>query len=361
MGRVLEPFASEVMTSGKPRISDRPGDEFLLSPAAAAGLSAVASYPLCAYGRTLGALAVYDRVLAHPAEYAGFDRGEREFLAALADVGALAIDHAERFRELRQAEQHARELQTRLGRQERLAVLSGLAGRMAEEARNPVASIQTFTKRALEGLPAEDARREYLEIVMREAARLEQVLGEPIDATGLEPPSMRVQSVNDTVQETLQAFGEFLVRRRVRLVKKLSPELPRLLLDRERIRHVMTRILECALESVSIGGRIRVETRRAPQHVIVEVAHDGLRAPGDALEQLFTSFASSRIGAAGLGLEVAQRIVREHGGEIRVRAEGDASTVFGFTLPINGNQDRRRSTPERRRSLGDRRSRWPEA
>jgi signal transduction histidine kinase len=361
MGRALEAFALEAVTSAKPRVSDRPNDEFLLSPGAAAGVSSLAVYPFNAYGRTLGAVAIYDRVAAHPADPTWFDRGEREFLAGLADLAALAIDHAEKFRALRDAEQRQRELQARLGRQERLSVLSGLAGRMAEEARNPVASILAFAQRALDGIPEGDPGREYLEIVMREATRLELVIGQPQEAAGLELPALRVQSLNETVQETLQSFGEFLVRRRVRLVKKLSADLPSLLLDRDRIRHVITRILESALESVAIGGRIRVETRRAPQHVIVEVAHDGLRGTGDGLEQLFVPFATGRSGGAGLGLEVVQRIVRDHGGEIRVRAEGDSSTVIGFTLPVNGNQDRRRATPERRRSLGDRRSRWPEA
>ena len=115
------------------------------------------------------------------------------------------------------------------------------------------------------------------------------------------------------------------------------------------------------LETVSIGGRIRVETRKVAQHAVVEVAHDGPRGPGAALDHLFVPFASSRSGGPGIGLGLAQRIVREHGGEIRVRAEGEWSTVIAFTLPILDNQDRRRGTQERRTGRSDRRSRLPQS
>jgi len=316
--------------------------------------------PLIAYGRTLGAIAVYHGARGPAAEATGFSGRDQEFLSTLANLAALAVDHAGKFQELRLAEQHASELRARASRQERLAARGEWAGRVSEECRLPLASIQTFARRVAGTLGEDDPRRQYVEILMNEAARLERLLAAPREeAAAWEPPAMRMQSINDVAQATLQAFGERLVRRRVRLVKKLSPELPPLLLDGDRIRHVLTRILENAIDTVAVGGRIRVETRRAPQHAIVEVAHDGLRASGDALEQLLTAFGTGQAGGGNVGLAVAQRIVREHGGEIRVRAEGEASTVVAFTIPILENQDRRHSAVDRRRSLGDRRTRWP--
>ncbi|MBI5708888.1 MAG: hypothetical protein HZC42_01065 [Candidatus Eisenbacteria bacterium] len=146
------------------------------------------------------------------------------------------------------------------------------------------------------------------------------------------------------------------MRRRVRLLKKLAPDLPQLLLDRERIRRVVDNVLDSALDAVGVGGRIRVETRRANHYVVVDVAHDGPRAPGELLEQLFVPFASQRPGGPAVGLAVAQQIVRAHGGEVRVRSEGEWSTVFTFTLPVAGNEDRRSGGTDRRRPRADRRT-----
>jgi nitrogen-specific signal transduction histidine kinase len=140
----------------------------------------------------------------------------------------------------------------------------------------------------------------------------------------------------------------------VRLVKKLAPDLPTLLLDAARIRRVVANIVACALEAVPTGGRMRVETRRAGVNVVLDVVHDRTRQAGDALEHLFAPFGAASASGSALGLSVAQQIVREHGGEIRVRSEDEWSSVFSVTLPVLDNQDRRRAR-DRRGARSDRR------
>jgi len=162
--------------------------------------------------------------------------------------------------------------------------------------------------------------------------------------------------LNAVVQEALRGAAEPLTRRRVRLVKKFAPDLPELLLDAERIRRVVANILTCALEAIPSGGRMRLETRRAGAFVVLDVVHDRVRQAGDALEQLFAPFGALPVPGAALGLGVAQQIVREHGGEIRVKAQDEWSSVFSVTLPVLENQDRRRRT-DRRVPRGERRKR----
>jgi len=116
------------------------------------------------------------------------------------------------------------------------------------------------------------------------------------------------------------------------------------------------------MDAITVGGRIRVETRRLPHHVLFELAHDGVHRTGESLEHLFLPFASNGPGAprpaGGGGIGIAPRIIQDHGGELRIRAEGEWTTIIGFSLPIVGNQDRRRNPRDRR--LHDRR-RGPEA
>jgi signal transduction histidine kinase len=163
-----------------------------------------------------------------------------------------------------------------------------------------------------------------------------------------------MESLNAVLQEALQQAGETLVRRRVRLLKRLAPDLPQLLLDPERLRQVVRNVVAHAVDAVPVGGRIRVESRRVGRHVVVDVGYDGARRPGEAIEHLFVPF-SADPGRAGVGLAAAQQIVREHGGEIRVRSESDGTTVVSFTLPADENSDRRAGARERRGRRGDRR------
>jgi signal transduction histidine kinase len=309
--------------------------------------------PLVAYGRRQGALLVWDGLDRHPAS-PELEAGEREFLATLGDQAGLLLEHARLLEGVRTAERQRADLAARVRATERLAAVGELAQRVARESRNPIASISAFARRAQRELAEDDPQREYLEIVVRETERLDAMLREQLEYAQLPAGRLRMQALNVIVQEALQRVSETLVRRRVRLVRKLGSGLPELLLDESRIRRVVENIIAYSLESVPVGGRIQVSTRRVGEHVAVEIAHDGSRGAGDLLEQLFVPFSTGSGGGAAVGLGVAQQIVREHGGEIRVRGEGDWGTVFAFTLPVAGNEDRRRAR-ERRSPRGDRR------
>ena len=359
-GRALQSLAEAVIAEGQPRAIDRVSEEGSLGPELAADLESVVVCPLRAYGRVLGVLGCYDRAAPHRSDAPGFAPGDVEFLSALADLAGVALDQAGRFEDLRRGEQQRRELGERLRRQEGLAWLGELALRMAGEARNPLASISAFARRLQRTLGEGDPNREYLEIILRESARLERLLGEQLDYAPSVAGTLQVENLNTVVQDALVGAGELLVRRRVRLVKKLAPDLPALLLDRERIRRVVANMLQSAVEAVSVGGRIRLESRRLGACVVLEIAHDGPRTPGELLEQVFVPFATQRAGGPGVGLGVAQQIVREHGGEIRVRSDAEWSAIFSLSLPVHENQDRRRSGPDRRHGREDRRARFPE-
>lgn len=360
-GQALQSLAELVVGEGKTRVVARATDELLLAPEVAAEVDTVVVCPLSVYGRVLGAFACYDRLPAHRSDPAGFPAADVEFVAALADLAGLALDQADRFKEMRHGEQQRRELTGQLQRQERLAWLGELSGRLAQETRNPLASITAFALRTQRSLADDHPGRDYLEIVLRETERLERLLAEQLSYAPSSEGALRLENLNVVVQEVFAGAAEALVRRRVRLVKKLAADLPTLLLDRERIQRVVANMLESALESVGVGGRIRIESRRFGASVLLELAHDGPRAPGELLEQVFVPFASQRPGGPGVGLGVAQQIVREHGGEIRVRSDGEWGCVFALSLPVFENQDRRRAGAGRRRSRSDRRSQEPGA
>jgi len=70
---------------------------------------------------------------------------------------------------------------------------------------------------------------------------------------------------------------------------------PSLLLDGEKMRHVLLHILQYALQQVPSGGRVRVETRTGTGHVQAEIAHDGPKVAGEVLDRLFVPFSMEQI------------------------------------------------------------------
>jgi signal transduction histidine kinase len=341
----------------KTRMVERPCDATEIPAEVGIQLSSVVMVPIAAHGQACGALAVYDRLAQHPSDGSQFAVDDARFLGALADQFALAARVAHGDEARREGERARRDLVKQLGTSERWAALGELSARLAREARNPIASISAFARRVHRNLSEDDPNRDYLEVVIREAARLEQTLTTQLPAVEVEPPRLRLESVNGLLQSVLRQSGEQLVRRRVRLLKRLSNEVPQLLLDVTRMSAAFRNVLEHVLERVNPGGRVRVETRRVQHFVVIEIAHDGRIDPGQLLDDLFVPFHLQGGHEAGLGM--ARQIVLEHGGEVRARSAGEWSTVFLLSLPIRDNADRRQTANDRRVTRSDRRHRSP--
>ena len=316
----------------------------------------VLAVPLHEERRIWGALLVFNRSGGTQDAPACFDSDDAQAALLLSSIASLADLRWGSADLLRAKERRLGELEAQLRHAEKLAVVGERGVQVAQDIRNPVAAITGFAKRVLRALPAKDENREYLEIILRETERLERILTEQVALAQMTRPRLRLENLNALVQEVLQGQAEELVRRRVRLLKRLGPEIPALLLDSEKMRQVLNNVLGYALLSVPSGGRVRVETRAGQGAVQTEIAHDGPKVAGEVLERLFVPFSMSRRYSAGLGLAMAYQIVREHGGEIRARSEGDWSSVVTIYLPTRENEDRRRK-PDRREGRGERRRR----
>jgi len=318
-------------------------------------LGPVVAVPMPAQDRSRGALVLYGREdLA--SQGMPFDREDQDLLASFAALASALVEQAGLAQRVAAAERKLEEARKGALRAENLAHLGEVSVRMAREMSGPAASILGFARRVHRALPEGDASREYLEIVVREAERLERMVAEHLQFAALHRFHLGLASLNHIVQDCLQKVSGDVAKKRVRLLKKLSVEVPPLLLDEEKIGLALGNALTNALDAVSSGGCIRVETRLERQQVVFEVAHDGPPPAGELLDHLFVPFATGGRSGQGLGLAVAQRIVRDHGGEVGVRREGDWGQVLTLTLPVRENEDRRQKN-DRRGGRGDRRNR----
>jgi signal transduction histidine kinase len=285
-----------------------------------------------------------------------YDAEDAALASLAATVASLAWIREAGGEALTAAERRLRDAEAQLRHFEKIAVVGERGIQVAQDIRNPISAISGFAKRILKNLGPENENKEYLEIILRETDRLERVLGEQLAMAQMTRPRLKLQNLNAIVQEALELHSDELVRRRVRLLKRLAPDLPSLLIDPDKIRHVLSNVLQYALQSVPSGGRVRVETRSGAGVVHAEIAHDGPKVAGETLDRLFVPFSMSRRYGAGVGLAVAYQMVREHGGEIRARSEGDWSSIVTIYLPVRENQDRR-ARSDRRGGRNDRRRR----
>ena len=124
--------------------------------------------------------------------------------------------------------------------------------------------------------------------------------------------------------------------RRQTLEVDLSPNLPEVAVDADRIRQVMSNLLGNAIKFTPAGGTIRVSARQQGDAVIVSIVDTGPGIPPEHLSKVFDRFwkgqGATRTGS-GLGLSIAKGIVEAHGGTIWAESELGKGSSFAFTLP----------------------------
>jgi len=136
------------------------------------------------------------------------------------------------------------------------------------------------------------------------------------------------------LESTLALLAHRLREREIELVRDLDPQLPSIEASGSELNQVWTNLIGNAVDAVTRGGCITLRTRRQGERLLVEVCDDGPGVPEELQGRVFDAFFTTKpVGTgAGLGLDVAQRIVIRHHGELRLRSEpGD--TRFQVLLP----------------------------
>jgi signal transduction histidine kinase len=123
----------------------------------------------------------------------------------------------------------------------------------------------------------------------------------------------------------------------VNLESRLSPALPLILADPEKLERIFVNLFLNALQAVGPGGRIAVQSQFQARgnFVQVDVTDDGPGIPLSRRNRLFEPFSSSRKDGIGLGLFLCQTFVRDHSGEITIDGGEGGGTKVTVKLPID--------------------------
>ena len=121
---------------------------------------------------------------------------------------------------------------------------------------------------------------------------------------------------------------------------ELAEKLPEVDLDKDKIAATLVNLLGNATKYTPQGGRVALRANVTDQQLIVEVEDTGFGISEDEQAKVFDKFFRSgdeRVQdetGSGLGLSLAQEVVRLHGGELGVRSELDRGSTFTMSVPI---------------------------
>ena len=226
---------------------------------------------------------------------------------------------------------------------DRLVAFSVFGAAMAHEIKNPLLGIRGAAQLLAEEL-ADSGLREYSDIVVREADRLNALLEEMLDFARPHPLRrvwVNLHEVLDTVVTLERASCE---ARGVSFKQEYDPSLPNLWADRDRLVQVFLNLVRNAWEAMPQGGTLTLATKTATglgrirpaggPMLLVEVTDEGRGIPPEDQAKLFTPFYTTKAKGSGLGLVVSHKIVEEHGGRCSVKSLPGQGTTVRVYLPV---------------------------
>ena len=270
-----------------------------------------------------------------------------------ANQAALALENALMYEELkafsgqledrvRRASARLEETQRQLFQSEKLAALGKLSAGIAHEIRNPLTSIKILIHSLVDERATENSREKDLAVIETEIARVNKIIKQFLDFARPRPPSLEPTDVRTILDETLALLVYEMEAQRISPEKRYAPDLPPVPMDREQMKQVFLNLMLNAIQAMEHGGTLRVATLRASpapgkggrSAAEIGVEDTGPGIPEDLRSRIFEPFFSSKEEGIGLGLSIAQRIVEEHGGEIRVESKVGVGTTFVVALPL---------------------------
>ena len=226
-----------------------------------------------------------------------------------------------------------KEMQKKLARSERLAVLGQLAGGVGHELRNPLGAIKNatyFLNMALEQPELEV--KETLGILEREVAASERIISSLLGFARPRPPTRRKVNINEVVREVLSFAA---VPENVKVVRKLDESLPAIMVDPDQLGQVFANIIRNGIQAMPEGGQLTVRSEVfRPGWVAISFADTGVGIPSEELPKIFEPLFTTKAKGIGLGLAVTSTLVEGHGGTVEVQSKVGKGSTFTVRLPI---------------------------
>jgi signal transduction histidine kinase len=224
----------------------------------------------------------------------------------------------------------------------------------AHELRTPILPILAISQ--IIRPKVDDKEREYIDVIIRNAKRLERLAENILDVTKIESQSLKLNkerfNLNDVITNTI----DDIILNRVFENKKNNDDdgnnikleyRPKNIFveaDRVRMTQVMSNLLHNSIKFTKEGGgSISINTEKEDNHILVSVKDTGSGIDPEILPQLFSKFVTKSFQGTGLGLFISKGIIEAHGGKIwavsnNIIADREKGATFYFTLPVSDQQ-----------------------
>ena len=185
-----------------------------------------------------------------------------------------------------------------------------------------------------------------LDIIVSETERLSGMVEELLDFSRMQNGKIRIVNEEIDLLYIIEHVYDIYKQKAINEKRNLSLELNgntdiRLIGDKDRIRQVIINILDNAIKYTHENGNISLSVARIQKYVKIIVSDDGKGIPQKDLPHIKEKFykADNNVRGTGIGLAVADEIIKMHSGEINISSEVSKGTTVEIILPIINKED----------------------
>ncbi|MFL2480638.1 MAG: nitrogen regulation protein NR(II) [Verrucomicrobiales bacterium] len=222
---------------------------------------------------------------------------------------------------------------------ERLNALTMLAAGVAHEIGNPLNSmnihLQLLERKLKKAVPDlyEAELRDLIDTSADEVKRLDHIIDQFLKAIRPSQPQLEPTDVNALVKESMRFLEPEIKDRGISLTLELRSALPPLQLDSDQIKQAFYNVVKNASQATAPGGSITVRSDLSDEHVSIIFTDTGEGISASEMSDVFQPYFTTKKSGTGLGLLIIRRIIREHGGDIKISSEESKGTSVTISLP----------------------------
>ncbi len=263
-------------------------------------------------------------------------------LELFASQVSLAIEHSKlhsemqnKISELQQVTHELDKNKDLLVEAERYSALGQMAAQMVHILRNPITSIGGVCRILSKKIVDEEWRR-YLDVMIKETARLEGTLGELFDFVSRAEPQKSVGHLFPLIRKTMLLVQPTMLKQNISWEVDLEEEHDVLVdMDSRQIRQMLLHVIRNALEAMELGGHLKVIGEVKGDRVVVHISDTGMGLSDVNLSRARDPFFTTKTYGSGMGLAMVDRIVENHGGSFSLNRQEEGMEAL-IELPVVG-------------------------
>jgi two-component system, sporulation sensor kinase E len=186
---------------------------------------------------------------------------------------------------------------------------------------------------------------QYLSVAKGEINRLDYIVTQFLQAIRPTPLQIKLTSLNEVLQKTVQLLRPELDNRGITIKTKLARQIPATPIDPTQTQQALVNLVKNAMQAMTRGGTLTLQTGESSEAVWVSVTDTGGGIPQEQINRIFEPFYTTKKKGTGLGLMIVQRIVRAHGGRIELESHVGRGTTFRLWLPLYEKKTRLLAAP----------------